>query len=112
MITRRAIAAGLATTLIALTRRAGAESPPPTSGSDPLAGNGPGWTVTAAPRSVHLLPGAPRDADVWALNGKLAPVFRLKQGADVRLSLTNKTTLPLSLHVHGVRGPNATDGVG
>src|SRR5690349_9293700 len=112
MITRRAAAAGLATTLIGLSGRAGAQ----TSSSSPivegLKGNRLSWTVTAKPRSRRLFPGAGADAGVWTLNDELASVFRMKHGADVRLSLQNETPQPLSLHFHGVRGPNDIDGVG
>ncbi|HZW46570.1 MAG TPA: multicopper oxidase family protein [Microvirga sp.] len=112
MITRRAAATGLAATLVGVGHRAGAQTASPSPVVESLKGNGLRWTVTAKPRSMRLLPGATTDADLWTFNDELAPVFRLKHGAEVRLSLTNETALPLSLHFHGVRGPNAMDGVG
>ncbi|KLK93036.1 multicopper oxidase [Microvirga vignae] len=111
MITRRTATAGLATTLIGLAGRAGAQtaSPPVADGHN---GNGLRWTVTAKPAALRLRPDAAKEADLWTFNGELAPVFSLKQGTDVRLSLKNETALPLSLHFHGVRVPNSMDGVG
>ncbi len=112
MITRRATTAGLATTLIGLTGRAGAQSPSSASRADPLQARAAPWTITAMPRSMRLRPDAAREADVWTFDGELAPILRLRHGGDLRLSLTNETALPLSLHFHGVRGPNGMDGVG
>lgn len=112
MITRRAATAGLATTLIGLTGRAGAQ---PSSSPDVaqfLKDNGLTRSLIARATSVRLRPDGTKDADLWTFNGELAPVVRVKQGADVRLSLKNETTLPLCLHFHGVRGPNEMDGVG
>ena len=67
---------------------------------------------TAAPSKLRLRPDAGAEVEAWAFNGSLAPVVRIKQGAELRLRLRNDTALPLSLHFHGVRGPNAMDGVG
>lgn len=111
MITRRTATAGLATTLIGLGRRAGAQTASPPA-ADSHKGNGPQWTVTAKPVALRLRPDAVKEADLWTLNGELAHVLSLKHGADMRLSLKNETTLPLSLHFHGVRVPNPMDGVG
>lgn len=100
MITRRAAAAGLATSLIGLPRPGWAQS----LGSSEI-------TLTAKPAPMRLRPDASAEVEVWAFNDSLAPVLRVKQGAELRLRLQNETTLPLSLHFHGVRGPNAMDGV-
>ncbi len=67
--------------------------------------------LRAAPSPVRLRAGG-KDADVWTLDGTLAPALRIKHGHELRLALKNDTALPLSLHFHGVRGPNAMDGVG
>ncbi|MXQ12455.1 multicopper oxidase domain-containing protein [Microvirga makkahensis] len=113
MITRRAAAAGLATSLIGLTGRTGAQGLSPTSSvSRVLQAGEARWSLAAKPRSMRLRPDAAREADVWTFNGELAPVFRLKHGAGMRLSLKNETALPLSLHFHGIRGPNEMAGVG
>ncbi len=108
MITRRAAAAGLATTMIGLSGRASAQ-PQPTP--QELAA-GLGKRLTAGPAPQRLRPDASRDAEIWAFNGSLSETTRLKLGQELAFVLKNETSLPLSLHFHGVRGPNAMDGVG
>lgn len=100
MITRRTVTAGLATTLIAFPREGRAEIP-----------DASGQVLTAKPRPTKLRPDA-AETDIWTFNGTQSPALRVKHGADLRLRLQNETALPLSLHFHGVRGPNAMDGVG
>jgi FtsP/CotA-like multicopper oxidase with cupredoxin domain len=39
------------------------------------------------------------------------PLLRLRQGEELNLRLSNELDEPTSLHCHGVRGPNAMDGV-
>ncbi len=110
MITRRAAIAGLATTIICSPRGGHAQAPQePVRG---LEGNGlaPAWTAKVAP--TRLRPDASKDAEVWAFNGELAPVLRIKHGSELRLRLDNQTDKALSLHFHGVRAANAMDGVG
>ncbi|WP_262028941.1 multicopper oxidase family protein [Microvirga sp. Mcv34] len=101
MITRRAVTAGLATTLIALSRPTQAQG---SGGSE--------QTFTAKPTHLKLRPDAAADAETWTFNGSLSPVVRVRQGEELKLRLENETALPLSLHFHGVRGVNAMDGVG
>ncbi|MEE1657781.1 multicopper oxidase family protein [Microvirga sp. CF3062] len=101
MITRRAVTAGLATSLTGLPRAGWAQE----AGSSVQ-------EFTAAPNKLRLRPDASGEVEAWTFNGSLAPVMRIRQGAELRLRLRNDTTLPLSLHFHGVRGPNAMDGVG
>ena len=100
MITRRAVTAGLATTLVALSQEGRAQLP-----------DGSGQVLTAMPRPMKLRPDA-AEADIWTFDGTLSPALRIRHGAELRLKLQNETALPLSLHFHGVRGPNAMDGVG
>ncbi|MBF9198163.1 multicopper oxidase family protein [Microvirga terrestris] len=101
MITRRAVTAGLATSLIGLPRIGLAQDP---------AAQVEEMTAKATP--LKLGPDSVREAEAWAFNGSLAPIVRIKHGAELRLKLRNDTALPLSLHFHGVRGPNAMDGSG
>ncbi|GEO13606.1 copper oxidase [Microvirga aerophila] len=112
MITRRAAIAGLATTLTSLPRSGFAQAPQPQDAGKGLSGNGltPTWTAKAAPR--RLRPDASQDAELWCFNGEISPTLRLKQGVELRLNVRNETPKPISLHFHGVRGPNAMDGVG
>jgi FtsP/CotA-like multicopper oxidase with cupredoxin domain len=100
MITRRAVTAGLAMTLAAFSRQGRAQSP-----------DGSQRVLTAKPTPMKLRPDA-AEADIWAFEGALSPVLRIEHGAELRLRLQNETVLPLSLHFHGVRGPNVADGVG
>jgi FtsP/CotA-like multicopper oxidase with cupredoxin domain len=100
MITRRAVTAGLATSLLAFSREARTQVP-----------NGSEQVLTARPTSMKLRPDA-AEAEIWAFEGTLSPILRIRHGSELRLRLQNETTLPLSLHFHGVRGPNAMDGVG
>jgi FtsP/CotA-like multicopper oxidase with cupredoxin domain len=101
MITRRALTAGLTTSLIGLPRTGWAQD----AGSSIQ-------ELTAKPDKLRLRPDGASEVEAWTFNGSLAPVVRVKQGAELRLKLRNETALPLSLHFHGVRGPNAMDGVG
>ena len=101
MITRRAVTAGLTTSLIGLPRMSWAQE-----------ASSHVQEFTAAPNKLRLRPDAGTEAEAWTFNGSLAPVIRIKHGAELRLKLRNDTALPLSLHFHGVRGPNAMDGVG
>jgi FtsP/CotA-like multicopper oxidase with cupredoxin domain len=78
----------------------------------PARGEGPAWTLTAAPVRRRLHPEAAQEAEAWALDDKAAPVLRLRLGQEVRVLLRNRLERPLALHWHGVRGPNAMDGVG
>ncbi len=107
MITRRAALAGLATSLAGLSRKGWAQAP---TAPGSLAGGPLVLTARATPQ--RLRPDASADADIWTFNGTLSPALRIKHGEELRLTLKNETALPLSLHFHGVRGPNAMDGVG
>ncbi|MBL0403691.1 multicopper oxidase family protein [Microvirga aerilata] len=109
MITRRAATAGLATALIGLPQRGWAQAPQAATPAG--AGDGAASVLTAKPTPLRLRPYAAAETETWTFNGTLSPALRVKQGAELRLTLRNETALPLSLHFHGVRGPNAMDGV-
>jgi uncharacterized cupredoxin-like copper-binding protein len=48
----------------------------------------------------------------WAYNGQIpGPVMHVNVGDKVRLRLNNELTESTSLHLHGIRVPNAMDGV-
>lgn len=112
MITRRAATAGLATTLIGLSRGTSAQTPPSPPAPVSLKGNGIVSLLEARPTSLRLKSGAAKDAETWTFNGELGGAFSLKHGEELRLLLKNGTSLPLSLNFQGVRGPNSMDGVG
>jgi FtsP/CotA-like multicopper oxidase with cupredoxin domain len=50
---------------------------------------------------------------VWGFDGTLpGPTLRVKRGEELRTRLINELTEATSIHWHGVRVPNAMDGVG
>lgn len=102
LLDRRAVTLGLAASAIGL-GSVRAQTPGP----------GPGVTWTARPLRLKLRPDAPAEAELWTFDGaKPGPVLRVRHGEEVRLRLVNETPKPLTLHWHGVRGPNGMDGVG
>jgi FtsP/CotA-like multicopper oxidase with cupredoxin domain len=100
---RRAVLAGVSATLLPLPSRAQ---------GTPAENAEPKQVLRATPVRLKLFPEAPEGADIWAFDGQLpGPVIRVRHGKAVSLRLRNETPSPLSLHWHGVRGPNAMDGV-
>lgn len=68
------------------------------------------FDLTAAPSTVELIPGRPMA--VWAYNGQVpGPILRVKLGETVRVRFENKLEQSTTVHWHGVRVPNAMDGV-
>ena len=59
------------------------------------------------------LAGAPYpDTDVWSYNGDVpGPEIRLRQGDRLRAAVDNRLSEATTIHWHGVRVPNAMDGV-
>ncbi|MCL4764492.1 MAG: multicopper oxidase domain-containing protein, partial [Burkholderiales bacterium] len=52
------------------------------------------------------------DTDVWAYEGSVpGPLLRVPQGGTLRVRVVNDLAAPTSVHWHGVRLPNAMDGV-
>ncbi|MEA2936966.1 MAG: hypothetical protein QOC56_470 [Alphaproteobacteria bacterium] len=68
--------------------------------------------ATTVPRRGH---GQPAAADGWqtlrARPGEPGPTLRLKAGDELRVRLINEMDAATALHWHGVRVPNAMDGV-
>jgi FtsP/CotA-like multicopper oxidase with cupredoxin domain len=64
-------------------------------------------------RTTQKLAGAPHPAtEVWAYNGAVpGPVLRYKQGERLRMEVENALEVPTTVHWHGIRLPNAMDGV-
>ena len=84
------------------------------AGSYPLAARPNGtvreFDLTAAPAELPLLDGA--KIKVWAYNGSVpGPTFRVRVGDRVRVRFTNRLPQATTVHWHGVRVPNAMDGV-
>lgn len=71
------------------------------------------YALGAAPASVQLLakPGSPKTA-IWAYGGKApGPLLRARQGERLRIELANGLPQETTVHCHGLRLPNAMDGV-
>lgn len=68
--------------------------------------------LTASPGSAQLVPPEYPATEVWAYDGTVpGPVLRLRQGDRLRARLHNALAEPTTIHWHGVRLPNAMDGV-
>lgn len=67
--------------------------------------------LTPAAASLPVMPGQP-DTALWAYNGSLpGPLLRVKQNDRLRVELKNGLTQDTTIHWHGIRLPNAMDGV-
>ena len=79
----------------------------------PLAGNAETapLVIHAAPGKAHLL-GPERATPVWSYNGTIpGPEIRVRQGERVRVLARNGLDEETTIHWHGIRTPNAMDGV-
>ncbi len=66
--------------------------------------------LTAAPAELPMFDGRP--LAVWAYNGQVpGPILRATVGERVRVRFTNRLPMETTVHWHGVRVPNAMDGV-
>lgn len=102
---RRAVAAlgvaALAPFASLLPRAARAQGAPPAS-----------VALRAAPARVAMLGDGQPVTSVWAYNGQVpGPVLRVAQGDVLRVRATNDLAEPTTIHWHGLRIPNAMDGV-
>jgi FtsP/CotA-like multicopper oxidase with cupredoxin domain len=68
------------------------------------------FEITAAETEVPLIDGGA--LKVWAYNGQVpGPTLRVRLGDTVRVHFTNRLPQETTIHWHGVRVPNAMDGV-
>jgi FtsP/CotA-like multicopper oxidase with cupredoxin domain len=68
------------------------------------------FEIVAAP-TTHVL-GARDPLQVWAYNGTVpGPELRIRRGETLRVHFTNALPQETTIHWHGVRVPNAMDGV-
>lgn len=68
--------------------------------------------LTAAPARAKLVGTDHPATDVWAYNGAIpGPTLRFRQGDRARIAVENRLAQPTSIHWHGLRVPNAMDGV-
>ncbi|WP_425050266.1 multicopper oxidase family protein [Psychromarinibacter sp. S121] len=64
-----------------------------------------------APVNLQILPPDYPTTDVWGYGGMPGPEIRLPQGARLDRRLVNGLAQPTTIHWHGLRLPNAMDGV-
>jgi FtsP/CotA-like multicopper oxidase with cupredoxin domain len=63
-------------------------------------------------RIVRAQPVAPGGPQTWSYDGRVpGPLLRVKRGEEVKVRLVNELPEPTTIHWHGVRLPNAMDGV-
>ncbi|HET6159943.1 MAG TPA: multicopper oxidase family protein [Dongiaceae bacterium] len=68
--------------------------------------------IAAAPGEAFLVGGSNSKTDVLGYDGRVpGPTLRLKQGEPVRIIVENKLNQDTTVHWHGIRVPNAMDGV-
>lgn len=101
---RRGVVAG--TGALALLSAVGLPLPAPTAA-------GPrGFRLRAAQATARLLPAPYPDTAVWAYNGAVpGPEIRVRQGDRLRVTVENALAEETTVHWHGIRLPNAMDGV-
>jgi len=70
------------------------------------------YRLTAKPAVVNLTGDGHPDTAVWTYDGTVpGPELRVRQGDPLRLVVSNKLGEDTTVHWHGVRLPNAMDGV-
>jgi FtsP/CotA-like multicopper oxidase with cupredoxin domain len=68
--------------------------------------------LVAATARAAIAGGPYPDTEVWAYNGTVpGPPLRLRRGETLKVTLENQVADATSLHWHGIRLPNAMDGV-
>jgi FtsP/CotA-like multicopper oxidase with cupredoxin domain len=68
--------------------------------------------LVAGPARAQLVPASYPQTEVWAYNGTVpGPLIRLRQGDRLRARVRNALSEGTTVHWHGVRVPNAMDGV-
>lgn len=77
-----------------------------------IAATGSELRIVAAPGTASLIGRGDIQTAVWVYDGKIpGPTLRLKQGEPVRIVVENKLDEETTVHWHGIRLPNAMDGV-
>ena len=78
----------------------------------PQAGDLTEYRLRASPTAVHLAGDKEAKTDALAYNGSVpGPLLRVKQGEPVRIIIDNGLDQDTTVHWHGIRVPNAMDGV-
>lgn len=69
-------------------------------------------TLRAGQARVRMIDREHPETEVWAYNGiEPGPVLRVRQGTSFRATVENGLTETTTVHWHGIRLPNAMDGV-
>jgi len=69
-------------------------------------------TLLATPATFALSPDGHPISGAWGYDGRVpGPVLRYRQGERLRILLRNDLPQPTTIHWHGIRLPNAMDGV-
>ena len=70
------------------------------------------FTLRAAPSKAHIVGPDFQATDVWSFNGQVpgSPI-RLTVGQQLDVNVENQLSEPTAVHWHGIRLPNAMDGV-
>jgi FtsP/CotA-like multicopper oxidase with cupredoxin domain len=70
------------------------------------------YAIGAGRGYVHLVGGKHPETAVWAYNGTVpGPEIRVRQGERLRVAVENRLAEETTVHWHGLRVPNAMDGV-
>lgn len=70
------------------------------------------FTLVAAPARASLVGPPHPETDVWCYNGRTpGPEIRVRQGERIRVLVENRLAEETTVHWHGIRLPNAMDGV-
>jgi FtsP/CotA-like multicopper oxidase with cupredoxin domain len=70
------------------------------------------YRLTAKTQRVNLVGGGHPETPVWSYNGVVpGPEIRIRQGDRVRVVVDNQLAEDTTVHWHGIRVPNAMDGV-
>lgn len=70
------------------------------------------FVLSAAPGRVPLVGPPYPETDVWSYDGSVpGPEIRVRQGERLRIAVNNRLSQGTTIHWHGVRVPNAMDGV-
>ena len=72
----------------------------------------PTHTLMAGPGRIQLVGDEYPETTVWAYEGRVpGPEIRVQQGDRLRIAVTNRLAEDTTVHWHGIRVPNAMDGV-
>jgi FtsP/CotA-like multicopper oxidase with cupredoxin domain len=106
-VDRRVVLGGLAATIVVLPAEALPTAAVAAKDKDA------DWTILEArPGTLRLAQEPAAETAIWGYAGSVpGPLLRIKKGAELKVRLVNTLAQPTSLCWHGVRAPNAMDGV-